>query len=234
MEYENMAANTVVDTAPEATAAPESQTVGSAAAPSDQSAGQDVTRTQAFSRRLNEMSARNTDAEIKKLGMFNPYNNSPIESLEQLRQYRAMQDADERGLDPQSTAELNSLRSQLAGYQLREQEAAIKADPNLSGIYDEYRDEVMAFAEYAAAEGRPIDLDAALRVVMSQNYDAIRARDAERARNEALAGINANRAASPGAVGGSPAGNSAGYADMSDADFERVLAAAKRGELRKS
>lgn len=166
--------------------------------------------------------------------MFNPYTNSPIESLEQLRQFRAMQDADERGLDPQSTAELNDLRSQLADYQLREQEAAIRADPNLGGIYDEYRDDVIALVQHAAAEGGQIDLDTALRVVMSQNYDAIRARDAEKARNEALAGINANRAASPGAVGGAPAGGNAGYASMSDADFDRVLAAAKRGELRKS
>lgn len=233
MEYENMAANAAETSAPD-TGTQESQTVGSAAAPSDASAGQDVTRTQAFSRRLNEMSARNTDAEIKKLGMFNPYNNSPIESLAQLRDYRAMQEADERGLDPQSTAELNGLRSQLAEYRLREQEAAIKADPNLAGIYEDYRDEVVAFAEYAASEGRELDLDAALRVVMSQNYDAIRAKDAERVRNEALAGINANRAASPGSIGGAPAGDTANYRDMSDAEFDRLLVAAKRGELRKS
>lgn len=232
MELENMAANTA-DTGTVETGA-DTSAVGGAAAPSGESSERDITTTQSFSRRLNEMTARNTDAAIKALGMTNPYTNSPIETLSQMQEYRAMQRADEDGSDVQTAAELSRLRSQIAGYQMREEEAAIKADPNLAAVYEDYHDDVTALMEYAAAEGNALDLRSALQVVMSQNYDAIRAKDMERARAEAMAGMKANAAASPGSVGGAPAGGSVNYADMSKTDFQRLVESVKRGEHRKS
>lgn len=241
MELDNMAAN-AVDTAPVDTGGADNSAAGSAAAPSGASpAERDVSQTKAFSDRLNKMSAERTDAAIAGLGMTNPYTGKPISTLAEMQEYRAMQSADEAGSDPESAAELSRLRAQVAEFQQRErdagfrdQESAIKANPALAAIYEEYHDDVMQIMEVSAAQGYDVDLDSALRTVMSTHYDDIRARDIERAKAEALASVRAAGAASPGSIGGAATGDTVDWATMSDADFERHLAIAKRGGYRKS
>lgn len=242
MELENMAANTADVSAPEDTGSTDTAAVGSDAASSGSSdTGQDVSRTQAFSRRLNEMSAQRTDAAIAALGMTNPYTGSPISTLAQMQEYRAMQEADENGTDPSSAAELSRLRTELHEYKQREQmagltaqENAIRSDPSLGPLYEEYREEVFAVLEDAAERGETLDLDAALRWAISLHYDDIRTRDIERAKAEALAGVKANAAASPGSLSGAPTGDTMDWASMSSEEFARHLEIAKRGGYRKT
>lgn len=241
MELENMAAN-AVDTAPAETGGAEISAAGSAAAPSGaSSAGHDVSQTKAFSDRLNKMSAERTDAAIAGLGMTNHFTGKPISTLAEMQDYRAMQAADEAGGDPESAAELSRLRAQVAEFQqrerdagFREQEAAIRANPALSEVYDEYHDDVMQLMEVSASNGQEVDLDSALRVIMSAHYDDIRARDIEKAKTEALASVRAAGAASPGALGGGGANEPVDWANMSSEEFSKHLAIAKRGGYRKS
>jgi hypothetical protein len=238
-----MAANTAPAEFAE-TSAVSTEAEGSVAASNEVSAPaqqQDITQTQAFSKRLNQMSAQKTDAAIKELRMINPYTNSPIESLDQLRAFNAMQQADEQGRDPHGAAELIDLQAQLsnqsaelAEYRMREQIATIKSNADLGEIYEEYKDEINELMAHIIEDGEEPDLESALNVVAAQHIGDIRRREAEKAKAEAMASIAANRAASPGSLAGIPAGGPVNYKDMSDAEFDKVLNAALRGELRKS
>ena len=241
MELENMAAN-AVDTVPVDAGGADTSAAGSAAAPSGaSSAGHDVSQTKAFSERLNAMSAQRTDAAIAGLGMTNHFTGKPISTLAEMQDYRAMQAADEAGGDPESAAELSRLRAQVAEFQqrerdagFREQEATIRANPALSAVYDEYHDEVMDLMAEIEDSGRDATLDSALRIIMSSHYDDIRARDIERAKSEALAGVRAAGAASPGSLGGGGANEPIDWANMSSEEFSKHLAIAKRGGYRRS
>lgn len=242
MELENTMAANVADTTAVDTGGADNSAAGSAAAPSGASpAERDVSQTKAFSDRLNKMSAERTDAAIAGLGMTNPYTGKPISTLAEMQDYRAMQSADEAGGDPESAAELSRLRAQVAEFQQRErdagfrdQESAIKANPALAAIYEEYHDDVMGLMEQASDNGQDIDLDSALRIIMSTHYDDIRARDIERAKAEALASVRAAGAASPGSIGGGGANEPVDWANMSSEEFSKHLAIAKRGGYRKS
>lgn len=242
MELENMAANAAVDSAPD-TGGAESSAVGSvAASPETPPPETGVSGTKAFSDRLNKMSAQRTDAAIKSLGMTNHYTNSPIETFAQMQEYQTMRQADESGGDPESAVELSRVRAELEAYRQREaeftlsqQEAAIKADAYLSGIYDEYYEEVMEALEGAAARGAQLDLDSALRAVMMLHFDDIQSHTMENAKAAALEELRSRNAASPGPLGGAPAGDAPkNWADMPADEFKQHVAAAKRGDYRKS
>ena len=173
--------------------------------------------------------------------MTNPYTGKPISTLADMQDYRAMQAADEAGGDPESAAELSRLRAQVAEFRqrerdagFREQEAAIRANPALSAVYDEYHDEVMDLMAEIENGGRNADLDSALRSIMSLHYDDIRTADIERAKAEALASVRAAGAASPGSIGGGGANEPVDWANMSSEEFSKHLAIAKRGGYRKS
>lgn len=207
------------------------------AAVETQSAAQDVTQTQAFSRRLNEMSEQRSreavDTFVASLKQTNPYTGRPITTAQEMRDYQAMCQADEEGKDPETAVRIRSLESELAGYRSREAEAQLANDPELGEFYDEYRDQVAELIEFCRADGREVPADEALRAVIAHNLTSIRQRDIERARAETLGRINANAAASPGSVGGEPTSNTADYGSMSDADFEKIVQKAMRGEYKK-
>lgn len=189
---------------------------------------QDITRTQAFAQRLKER----TDREIAAAGITNIYTGERIRNAADLRAFRRMQDAEAAGRDPESAAGEAALLEQLGEYKLREQEAAILADPDLSEYYDEYRDDVLAIAESARSSGSDVDLKLALRIVMAHNYEDIRRRDAERVRNETIKNYNARSKATPGAIGGSEAPPPIDFTTMPKAEFEKWQQRAIRGELK--
>ena len=189
---------------------------------------QDITRTQAFAQRLKER----TDREIAAAGITNIYTGERIRNAADLRAFRRMQDAEAAGRDPESIAGEAALLEQLGEYKLREQEAAILADPDLSEYYDEYRDDVLAIAESARSSGSDVDLKLALRIVMAHNYEDIRRRDAERVREEVTKNYDAKRKASPGSVGGGGTSLAPDFTRMSDEDFEKYLSDVKQGRRR--
>ena len=188
---------------------------------------QDVTRTQAFAQRLRER----TDATIASVGLRNPYTGELVSTPADMRTLKRMMEAEVNGMDPQAIANESALLDRLGEYQLREQENEITSNPEMAEYYNDYRDEVMAIAEGARADGRDVDLGLALRIVMAQHFDEIRARDAERVRQETIKHYNAQSKASPGSIGGSETPTPIDYSSMSKSDFDAVLQKALRGEL---
>lgn len=236
-ENNTMAANAEFEAAQTASAGAEAASASEdSAAAVETSQTEDITQTQAFSRRLNEMSEKRAreavDSFVASLGQTNPYTGEPIRTEQDMRNFRAMQEADEQGKDPETAVRIRSLEGELAEYRLREQETALRNDPELGALFEEYYDDVADLVNYAAENGREVSLEDALRHVMAYNMDAIRKSDAEKARQETIRQINANSAASPGSVSGAAVDGTVDYSRMSDEDFEKAIAAAKRGEMR--
>ena len=77
-------------------------------------APEDITQTQAFSRRLNEMSARRVDDFVRSLGQVNPYTGKPVETEQDMRDLQAMREADDLGQDPATAVRIRSLEAELA------------------------------------------------------------------------------------------------------------------------
>ena len=214
------------------------QTSADSSAAVESSPNEDVTQTQAFSRRLNEMSAKRSreavDSFAASLRQTNPYTGKPITTAQEMRDYYAMRDAEEQGKDPETAVQLSTLRNRLAEYESREAEAKLRDDPELGEYYEEYQDELAELLEACRNDGRSdIAPEAALRALIAHNIGTIKQRDADRVKQETLSRINANAAASPGSVSGEVAGNVADYGSMSDDDFEKVVQKAMRGELKR-
>lgn len=232
--------NTEADAAIQDTgaAAGEADTAGNGQQQQQQPAGQDqrqeeeidVTRTRAFAQRLKER----TDTTIGAVGLINPYTGQPVRNERDLRAFRRMQMAEADGRDVDSAAGESELLEQLGEYKLREQEAAILADPDLAPFYDEYRDDVQMICNMARLDGRDVDMDLALRTVMAQHMGDIRKRDAERIRQDTIRHYDAQAKASPGSISGSETPPHINFATMPKEEFEKWQQRALRGELKSS
>ncbi|MDD2954946.1 MAG: hypothetical protein PHD67_01380 [Oscillospiraceae bacterium] len=116
---------------------------------------------------------------------------------------------------------------------LREQENRLLADPDSGGVYEELRGEVMQVLEHCRKKGHPeVDLYAAFQAVAGRNLGKILAGAREQARRAAVDKIQANERATPGPLGGATGSPAPGFEHMSDAEFDRYLEMAYRGELR--
>lgn len=188
---------------------------------------EDVTRTQAFARRLREQ----TDSQIASAGIYNPITGQPVRTADELRAYSAMMRAEQDGRDPQQAAAEYDMRRRLSEYEDREQESAITANPLLSQYYDEYKDDARAIVEMARADGRTVSLSDALKAVMMQNWESVQQREAERIRQDTIKHYDARAKASPGPVSSAGTPPNKDYSSMSDADFDKLLSRALRGEL---
>lgn len=187
---------------------------------------EDITKTRAFAQRLRER----TDKEIAAAGLVNPYTGEAVRNAADLRALRRMQEAESNGGDPEYAAEKAALVEQLGEYRIREQESMILSDPALAPYYEEYRDDVLAIAQGVSASGNDVDLGLALRIIMAQNYDEIRKRDAERIRQETIRHYNAQSKASPGSIGGSETPSAdIDFSRMSDEEFEKYKESIKQG-----
>ncbi len=191
-------------------------------------------QTKAFSERLNKMSDAKVDEFVKSLNITNPYTGNKVTTRREHEEYLQMVAADNAGADPETTAENFRLRSQLADYQLREEESRLKTDPVFGSYFEQYRDELLEAQRDERANGNDIPLEMLLRARIAEELPNILADRENKAKSEALTDIRANAAASPGSSGGAATGNSSSYASMSDADFEKVYRAALNGDLKKS
>lgn len=204
----------------------------------EQTEHEDVSRTKAFSQRLNtareqwerERSSRDSQA-IRALGLQNPYTGEPVETLDSLIELQRMQEFDAQGQDPQTALRMQQMSSQLAEYQLREQDSALAADPAWGSIYEQYRDRVMEIAEVCRQNGEECDLRLALQAVAGDDLPQLIADAVQNAQAQAQSQRMSNASASPGRLGGAPVGDSVSYATMSDAEFEQAVKRAMRGEL---
>lgn len=232
---ENMAANAAGAAEEVVTSSAPAEGSVAATEPSEQSPAapqSEVTETQAFARRLAEKSRVEADRQIAAVGLVNTYTGEPIMNSRDLQAFKRMSDADAAGEDPRHAAEIADMQSRIADYELRDQEAAIMANPALSPWYEEYREDIASILDMARAGGSQLSVEAALRAVMAQNMDAIMERQAASAREEVTKQFQAQAAASPGALGGSAVDNVVDVANMTDAQFEAYKNKVKRGEIK--
>lgn len=229
---ETMAANAVEETAPveETTEAVEPTEDGAAAAEPTE----DVTKTQAFSRRLNEMSSKAVDEFVAGMGWSNEITGEKITTRKQFERYQKMKAAEAEGKDPVTTAQLDDVSSQLAHYRNQEQDAALQRDPEMGEVYAMVRDDVMNLVDYCRRNGRTdVDVDAAFKAVLPQNAGKILKTIKASATSKAIKESASAAKASPGKLSGGDIPTNVDYATMSDAEFEKQIALAKRGALKK-
>lgn len=222
---DNAAAEEIAGSTGEETAAED----GAAAVTNDTHA-----QTKAFSERLNKMSEAKVDDFVRSLNITNPYTGKLVSTRAEHDEYLRMVAADDAGADPQTTAENFRLRSQLADYQSREEEAKLRNDPVFGSYFEQYRDELVAVQRDERANGNDIPLEMLLRARIAEELPNILADRENKAKSDALTAMRANAAASPGASGGAATNNSSSYAAMSDAEFEKVYRAAINGDLKRS
>lgn len=230
---ENMAANAVeevVDVAPEVTAAPETEPAEDGVAAVE--APEDVTKTKAFSERLKKMSAKAVDDFVREQGWVNDITGETISDRAGYAKYQKMRTAQSEGKDPALSAQVDEMRGELARYRLQEQDAQLQSDPEVREIYTELRGEVMDLVDYCRGEGKDVSVRDAFQAVLAKNQSKIIKNIKQKAEAAAAAKYNAAAKASPGKLSGGDTPASVDYATMSDADFEAVLAKAKKGELR--
>ena len=227
---ENMAANAAEETAPveETTEAVEPAEDGAAAVETTE----DVTKTQAFSRRLNEMSSKAVDDFVAGMGWSNEITGEKITTRRQFERYQKMKAAEAEGKDPVTTAQLDDVSSQLAHYRNQEQDAALKNDPEMGEVYAMVRDDVMNLVDYCRRNGRTdVDVDAAFKAVLPQNAGKILKTIKASATSKAIKESASAAKASPGKLSGGDVPASVDYGSMSDAEFEKQIQLARSGAL---
>ncbi len=193
-----------------------------------------VTRTRAFSQRLNEMTRREMDRFISQMGWVNSFTGEPIRSRADYDRYAEMHQAGERGQDPVLTAQVSELKNQLMDYTMREQDMSLREDPENSEAYGELRGEVLEVLDYCKKQGiAGVDLKSAYQSVLAHNFGKIKEKLTQTIEQETLRKVSNNRASSPGALGLSADNRPLSFTDMSDEEFERYEKKALRGELRK-
>ena len=227
---ENMAANAVEET----TESVEPETVETPAE-DGAAAVEEVTKTQAFARRLKEQSAKEVDDFVSSLGWMNDITGEKITSRKEFEKYQRMKTAEAEGKDPIATAQLADVSAQLAHYRNLEQDAALRSDPDVGEAYAMVRDDVLKLVDYAKSHGgNGVDVNAAFQAVLQKNAGKVLKQIRQTASAKTIEKTAAAAKASPGKLSGGDLPQAVDYTSMSDADFEKQIQMAKRGLLKKS
>lgn len=191
----------------------------------------EITKTQAFSMRLNEMTQRNVDKFVETLGWVNPYNNEPIKTQDQYNQYLQMQEANKNGQDPIAAQKIASLENRLLSYAVKEQDAALLADPIKGEIYKELRPEVFNLLEYCKSQNIPnVDINGAFSSLLANNFDKVLEKIQRKTESSTVKKIASNKKAGVGALGDGSFENNSSVSNMSDAEFEKLVQRVLKGE----
>lgn len=203
------------------------------------------TQTQAFSRRLNEMSARASaqavDQFIAARGWRNDFTGEPIRSQAEFEQWQAMMNAHQNGQDPRAAAELMQLREQtraqqqqLQFLQVQQDDASLSSDPATAQLYAQLRPQVLELMQYCVNRGQPANLRAAFNVIAMRHLPEMQRAAGEAGQKKAVRQMRANSKATPGPLKDTGEDRPIDYDNMSSSDFEKILKNAKEGRLRRS
>ena len=204
-----------------------------AVAANDSDVPNDVTKTKAFSERLNVAVKKARDEAVAAMGFTNTYTGKPIRTQEEFDGYKRMHEAAQQGRDPIVTAELSGLKQQLQTFTIKEQDQQLLNDPDYNEIYKEVREDVMALVEDCRRRNvGNVDVRAAFSAVITngKTLNSIIARQKEKAEKEALRKVQANAGASVGALGEGANNSPMNINNMSDDAFERMVADVKNGK----
>lgn len=215
-----------IDNAPEDTQTPPAVADNDSGVP-------DVTKTKAFSERLNSAVKKRSDEIVESMGFTNTYTGKPIRTHDEFEAFKRMHEAAQQGRDPIVTAELSGLKQQLQSFTIKEQDQQLLNDPDYNEIYKEVREDVMALVEDCRRRNvGNVDVRAAFSAVITngKTLNSIIARQKEKAEKEALRKVQANAGASVGALGDGASNSPMNINNMSDDAFERMVADVKNGK----
>ena len=190
-----------------------------------------ISKTKAFSDRLNKMSQKRVDDMIAKFGWNNPYTGQPIKTQSQLDEYNQMKEAAERGKDPLAASEINNLKRRISSYEKREQDFALMNNPDTKNIYKEIRNDVIGLVEYCEANGiSNVDINAAYSTILSRNFKQIMEKVQKNTEKQTINKISSTNNAAVGSLGDSADNTAKSIDEMSSEEFSRLKAKVLRGE----
>lgn len=189
-----------------------------------------ITKTQEFSRRLNDLSGRKVDEFISGLGWVNPYTNAPIKTQGQYKEFLAMQNAAQAGKDPVTESRINGLEAQVRAYKELEEDTALQNDPFYGQYYKKYRDDVIGVLNLAKRQGMNIGIKDVFNTVIMKKLPDIMAQQKTATAAETVKSVSSKAKASPGGLGGETYEQKLSVADMNDKQFDDLYRRVMRGE----
>ena len=192
-----------------------------------------ITKTKAFSQRLNEMSSKKLDSFIASMGWKNDYlGGKPIRTEAEYKEFLQMHSAAQAGRDPVSAARINRLESEVSSYRIEKQDAAMQNDPVFGELYKEYRNDVLSLVENAHRKGLNVDIQGAFNAIVMQgeNFKNILARSNTNAEKRAIEKIKNNGVSAVGSLSAESNNKPLDIASMSSEDFEKLVKRVTNGE----
>lgn len=190
------------------------------------------------------------DEEIKNLfiGQTNPFTGKAIENLSDLKDLNKMKRSAERkamlegaGLDEDtlnSILEESPYIKEIKGFleEKRAREASEAIEKEISKI-SEINPDIKKFEDLFMSENFPKMNELIMKgyaisdAYILCNIEALNKKAGEKEKNNVISKIRRNKEASPGSLTGGDAELEKSIDDMTDEEFEKMLAKAKRGEL---
>lgn len=189
-----------------------------------------VTRTQEFSRRLNDLSGRKVDEFISGMGWVNPYTNEPIQSQAQYNEFLAMQNAAELGKDPVTESRISGLENQLRAYKEAEEKNRLQNDPFYGQYYTQYEDDITGVLNLARQRGMNVSLTDVFNTVMMKHLPDIMSQQSMATAAQTIKSVSDKAKASPGGLGGESYEQKVSVKDMSKEQFDTLYKRVMRGE----
>lgn len=190
----------------------------------------DVTRTQEFSRRLNDLSGRKVDEFISGLGWVNPYTEAPIKTQAEYNEFLSMQKAAETGKDPVTESRITGLENQLRQYREAEEDRQLENDPFYGQYYARYKDDVHGVLNLAKQQGMNVGVKEVFNTILLQKLPEIMTQQRTDVTAETVKNVVDKAKASPGSIGGESYEQKLGVADMNDEQFNNLYKRVMRGE----
>ena len=201
--------------------------------PAPEEPQEERTETQRVAQRIRDASQKSVDTFIRGMGLKNPYDgDKPILTKADYDAYAEMKKLDEEGqTDPVGAYRNKALQDELALLRGNERMRELESDPVKGQTFAKLKDKVTELMDYCREQGTPCTVDAAFNAILANSYFDLMNEAETSVRNDTLRKINSNAQASPGAMSGEdPADND--ISSVSDADFEKLVQKALRGELR--
>jgi hypothetical protein len=181
-------------------------------------------------RREAEQAAR--DKTIAEMGMT--WNGQPITTYAQYQQAiqekQAMDEAQQRNIDPQLYAEFKSMQNKLNSYEreksLMSQDIQLEGDEKIGAIYKEWKSEV-----HDMANKYNCDYETAFTLLTREKLPDLLSKKELEGQQTAIKNIKTNASTTPGAAG--QGGEvKATIKDMGKKDFDDLVEKVKRGEIK--
>lgn len=192
--------------------------------------GEDITKTQAFSKRLTEYSAKKVDETYASFGWVNPYTGEAITSKADYDKYRTMHESFERGQDPKIAAELSSLKQELHEYKLRDMDNQLLNNPTEKDFYETVRDDCINLVNFAKQRGVNITLNDAYNTIKAKNFHTYIANAQKKGADNAVQKINAVNQGSVGSLSTPETPKKKTVEEMSLSDINSIAERVLKGE----